>query len=155
MDALEKVAKQIDGSLVLMGHSMGGVILYDVLSDPKAMADLEQRLGAPLAVDLFVTVGSQVALFEELKLFQASDDRYGEKGKPPFDRVPKPSTVKTWWNVYNRMDVLSFLTKPVFTGVEDFAVDTMAGVQTAHSAYFTNMLFYERLASRIGDAGLK
>ena len=52
--------------LVVIGHSLGGVILYDLLS--------ARPPGLPpgLTVDLLLTVGSQPGLFEELKLFAAS-----------------------------------------------------------------------------------
>lgn len=49
--------------LVVLAHSMGGNIVYDVLS----------HFRPDIRVDLLVTVGTQVGLFEELKLFASSD----------------------------------------------------------------------------------
>ena len=49
--------------LVVIGHSLGGVISMDLLSHFRTDID----------VDLFVTIGSQVAHFEEMKLYHASD----------------------------------------------------------------------------------
>ncbi|MBB4716917.1 hypothetical protein BJ965_006799 [Streptomyces luteogriseus] len=46
-----------------MAHSMGGNIVHDVLSFHRPKVH----------IDLLVTVGTQVGLFEELKLFAASD----------------------------------------------------------------------------------
>lgn len=154
---LEECARAAaDGAmpLVVAGHSMGGVILYDLLSDPLEMAALGARLGQPLQIDVFLTIGSQIALFEELKVFAASDDQYGAASAKPHDKVPRPACVQHWWNVFDKMDVLSFLAGPVFDGAEDFAVDTVAGVADAHSAYFLSMLFYQRLNARLSDAGI-
>lgn len=149
--AAAAVAAKASGEpLILSGHSMGGVILYDLLSDPTAIAELDAAIGAPFSADLLLTVGSQVALFEELKVFEASSAAHSAaKGK-----VPRPSRVKQWWNVFDKMDILSFLIEPVFDGVTDFAVDTVAGVKDAHGAYFTGMLFYARLNPRLAQAGL-
>ena len=101
ISAAAVAAKAAGAPLILSGHSMGGVILYDLLSDPAAIAQLDAVLGAPFRADLLLTVGSQVALFEELKIFQASSDDYGAiKGK-----APRPDRVKQWWNVFDKMDV--------------------------------------------------
>lgn len=133
--------------LVLAGHSMGAVILYDILSDAEAVAAIEAKLGHALQVDLFLSIGSQVALFEELGVYAASAD--GAAGKPA---LPAPCAL--WWNVFDKIDVLSFLCAPVFDGVEDFAMDTIAGVIDAHGAYFDSMVFYARLNARLAAAGV-
>jgi hypothetical protein len=62
LGALQTAREQLradDSKLIIVGHSLGGVISYDVLThfDPS------------LEVDVFVTVGSQVALFEEMGLY--------------------------------------------------------------------------------------
>jgi hypothetical protein len=51
-----------DPKLIVFGHSLGGVISYDILTyfDPS------------IQVDVLITVGSQVALFEEMALYRAS-----------------------------------------------------------------------------------
>jgi hypothetical protein len=38
--------------LVLIGHSMGGSILHDMLTDPEEIQAMETELGHPLAIDL-------------------------------------------------------------------------------------------------------
>jgi hypothetical protein len=79
-DALRTAA---DPHLIVVAHSMGGNISYDALTH-----DLPK-----LAVDVLVTVGSQVALLEELKLFQDSDpDTPGPRGP----MVEKPRNVARW-----------------------------------------------------------
>ncbi|MEG8028956.1 hypothetical protein [Sphingomonas aerolata] len=154
LKAAARDAKENGEPLVVAGHSMGAVILYDVLSDDAAMAALGTELGHALEIDLLLTIGSQVALFEELKLYVASDMNRSGTALPPHDRVPRPVRAKRWWNAFDRMDVLSFVAKPVFDGVEDFEVDTISGVAGAHGAYFTNMVFYQRLNARMRKDGL-
>ena len=149
-EIVEALKAQAAGEpLILMGHSMGGVILYDMLSDTKAVSDIEARAGKPLKVDVLITVGSQVALFEELKVFENSDE-----GITQPDKVKGPAPVERWWNVYDNIDVLSFLTAPAFEKAEDFHDNTVAGVKDAHGAYFSNQVFYKRLNKRLTDAGL-
>lgn len=136
--------------LVLAGHSMGGVILYDILADPAAVREIENGLPGPLRVDLLLSIGSQVALFEELKVYAASDPAASSSGP----KAVRPAPVALWWNVFDTIDVLSFLCEPVFADVTDFAVDTVAGVVDAHGAYFDSMVFYARLNKRLDAAGL-
>ena len=153
--ALLEAARAADkdgGRLVVLGHSMGGVILYDLFSDQAFVQGLTKDLGKAFRVDLMLTVGSQVALFEELKVFTSSDPTItaaeGKQMSIPIE------VVNRWWNVYNRLDALSFLAKPVFLGVEDFEINTTAGIVDAHGAYFTNTVFYTRLKGRMFKEGL-
>ena len=153
IDAIVEAARsaaEAGEKLVLAGHSMGGVILYDLLSDPGAIAEMDAGLGSQLQVDLFLSVGSQIALFEELKVFAASDNAHSGIT----NKAPRPPRAALWWNVFDKMDVLSFVADPVFEDVSDLAVDTVAGVLSAHGAYFDNMVFYNRLNTRLREAGL-
>ncbi|BCG75953.1 hypothetical protein MesoLj113a_71110 [Mesorhizobium sp. 113-1-2] len=135
---------------VLVGHSMGGVILYDLLSSSETVEGFSAAIGTKFAVDLFLTVGSQVALFEEMKLYEASRSEFSGQSRS----VPRPEAVKNWWNAFDKMDVLSFITSPIFEGAEDFSVDTIAGVLDAHGAYFSSTMFYARLNARLKNIGL-
>ena len=138
--------------LIVMGHSMGANILYDMLAEEKGggvsgeVAAIEAELDFPLHIDLFMSVGTQVGLFETLGLFR------GEPAQG--SKAPIPSRIKRWWHVYNRMDVLSFTAAPYFEGVEEFSVDTNAHVVSAHGAYFISPVFHKRLRKRLQDAGL-
>jgi hypothetical protein len=130
-----------DPHLIVIGHSMGGNIMYDILSHflPQLHPDTN--------VDLFVTVGSQVALFEELKLFAASDRSIPVN--PQLDRVAKPSLVDRWLNVFDLNDVFAFTTEGVFGGTRDFHYSTGKGLLKAHSAYFILPSFHRRLAEQL------
>jgi hypothetical protein len=122
--------------LVIVGHSLGGVISYDLLTHFRP--DIE--------VDLFVSVGSQVSHFEELKLFKASDPKYSvESGI----KVPKPDNIRHWINVYDEVDIFSYSCKKIFEPVDDYAYDTRTYVIKAHGAYLVQARFYERLRARI------
>ncbi|MBO9579676.1 MAG: hypothetical protein J7498_02150 [Sphingobium sp.] len=127
--------------LIVVGHSLGGVILYDLLTDP-AGAGLPPGFG----IDILLTVGSQPGFFEELKLFAASDPAIPSSGRP---LALKPAAVAHWWNVYDPVDVLSFRCQGIFEGVEDFMFSSMTGVIDAHTSYFMRPRFFERLRARL------
>jgi hypothetical protein len=86
--------------LVIIAHSMGGNIAYDVLSHFRP--DLE--------CDLLLTVGSQVGLFEELCLLA----RGKHERCPDLQRVGKLPNVRRWVNVFDYNDVLGFAASKIF-----------------------------------------
>jgi hypothetical protein len=128
-------ASSPDEPLVIIGHSLGGVITFDLLSH---YTDRE--------VDLLVTVGSQVAHFEELKLFHGSDKAVPSCTKPA---ATTPGNIKRWINVFDLVDIFSYSAQPIFDRVIDFSYDTMTHTVKAHGAYFEQDRFYERLRDRI------
>ncbi|MFH9712857.1 hypothetical protein ACH4MW_36830 [Streptomyces luteogriseus] len=120
--------------LVVVAHSMGGDIVYDIAShfDPELM------------IDVLVTVGSQVGLFAEFSAF------YGVPlDLPTLDRrkVPARANIQRWINVVDRSDILCYSAEPVFEGVEDCQYES--GALWAHAAYFKQPNFYLRLAKRV------
>ncbi|MGZ8286511.1 MAG: hypothetical protein ACXW27_06830 [Allosphingosinicella sp.] len=143
--AAARNARERGEKLVVIGHSMGGIILYDLLNDAPAVARIEDAIGGPLAIDLLLTVGTQIGLFEELDLFVAS--RPGVAG-------PRPPAARRWWHVYNVMDVLSFAVEDIVEGAEQFSIDTSANIVDAHTAYFQSPVFHKRLGKRLRTAGL-
>jgi hypothetical protein len=122
--------------LIVIGHSLGGVISFDLLS----------YFCPDIVVDLFVTVGSQVSQFEEMKLFRASDAHIPSASVP---KAPRPANIKHWINVLDEVDIFSYACAPVFEGVHDLEYDTHTYVIKAHGAYFLQARFYERLRARI------
>ncbi|GAA1615814.1 hypothetical protein [Actinoplanes couchii] len=123
-----------DRPLVVVAHSMGGNIMYDLLT----------HFAPDLPVHTLVTVGSQVALFEELKLFRGSDPALPG---PDLARIPRPAGLSRWINVVDRADLLGYRAGGVFDGVEDYVYPTSA--LWAHSAYFRQPHFYARLGRRL------
>ncbi|MFC0105574.1 esterase/lipase family protein [Kibdelosporangium aridum] len=132
-DAIEQAA-DVDEPVVVVAHSMGGNIVHDLLT----------HFRADLRVDVLVTVGSQVGLFEELKLFHASDPAItGDNG----GRALTPAGVGHWINVVDIADPLSFRVGPVFDRAVDYVY--ASGAVWAHTAYLRQPNFHERLARKI------
>jgi hypothetical protein len=120
--------------LVIVAHSLGGVITFDLLSSFRP----------ELTVDLFVTVGSQVSHFEEIKRFKSSDPAVG----PP-NRAATPVNILRWINVFDEVDIFAYACEKVFDRVVDFSYDTRTYVVKSHGAYFEQDRFYARLRARI------
>jgi hypothetical protein len=128
-----------DEPLIIITHSMGGNILYDILT----------YYAPDLKVDVWISVASQVAQFEEMKLFKASNKN-----------VTKPEKVKGlkrhvgyWLNVYDPADIFSFMMEPVFADVNaDLEYLTGASALKAHSEYFGRADFYKLLKKHIEKA---
>jgi len=133
-EALQR-ARDAEVPLVVVAHSLGGVISFDVLSS-----------FFPIEVDLFITVGSQVSHFEELKLYNSSDP---DVPNDQFPHAAKPANIQRWLNVYDRVDIFSYACARVFDGVEDIDYDTETHVVSAHSAYFEQARFYDRVVQTI------
>lgn len=126
-----------DPKLIIVGHSLGGVISYDILT----------HFDSTLEVDVFVTVGSQVALFEEIGLYKHALP----PAHAPADRLARPPNIKCWMNVLDPNDVFSFRAEGVYAGVTDFKYDTGYGLTQAHSGYFHRPSFYRRLGERLAE----
>jgi len=141
MDALRAARKEADHKnepLVVVGHSMGGNILYDILT----------YYGADLKVDVLATVGCQASVFKQLNLFKSQ-----EGGQFAGDtKAPKPVNVAKWMNIFDPQDILSFAFEPEFEGVKDYFFESPGGVLGAHGDYFKKVRFYERLVARIQEA---
>lgn len=142
--AAHQRAKDQKSKLILMGHSLGGVILYDLLSSP-------QSVGLPpgFKVDAFITVGSQPGLFEELTLF---DHVAAERGKP--HHVAGPANVGLWLNIFDPIDLFGFKASPVFAQARDFEFDSGTGLASAHTTYFSRPQFHAKLRQRLIDERL-
>jgi hypothetical protein len=114
------VGQQLAGlerPVVAVGHSLGGIILVDLLAQEQA----------PL-VDRLITVGSQSPLFFAIDAL----DRLRPGQQDPLPFTP-------WLNIYSRNDLLSFLATGVFPGVDgitDVEVDAGVPFPESHSAYW-------------------
>jgi hypothetical protein len=137
LDALRQARTPQDDWLIVIAHSFGGEIMYDILT----------HFAPEISVDCLVTVGSQVGLFEEMKMYLAS--RADVPPNPPDGKVPCPPRVKRWLNVFDTNDILSYRLEPVVSGVDDFSYDTGFSSLGAHGGYFLRPSFYKRLAARL------
>lgn len=109
--------------VVALGHSLGGIVLVDLLSRPDAPP-----------VDLLVTVGSQSPMFYAIDAL--------ERLRPGSDVAP----FSPWLNIYNPRDFLSFVTRRIWpdaTGLTDAEVDPRVPFPASHSAYFQADRTYE------------
>ncbi|WP_321815183.1 MULTISPECIES: hypothetical protein [unclassified Paraburkholderia] len=128
-----------DDKLIVVAHSFGGEIVYDILT----------YFAPTLSIDCLITVGSQVGLFEEMKLYKVSDPKI--PGDPKKDHVALPKGIKRWLNVFDTNDVLSYQLKPVVDSVTDFSYDTGYSTLGAHGGYFERPSFYKRMAARLKE----
>jgi hypothetical protein len=134
----QAVDESPDTPLVIITHSMGGNILYDILT----------WRAKDLHVDAWVSVGGQVAQFEEMKLFKASDKAV----KAPQRVSGLKPRVRYWLNIYDPADTLGFKAAPVFADVDaDIAYLTGASALKAHGAYFGRSSFYRLVRKHIAE----
>jgi hypothetical protein len=147
-NALEQGAEAVRQSggkdkLIVVAHSMGGNITYDILT----------YFRPHIRCDVLLTVGSQVGLFEELKLFGKGDRSLPQvPGKPGAnERVALPPNIGAWLNIFDPSDVLGYSTERIFRGSKDFAFFTDTLVTSAHSMYFYRPNFHERLNVRLRE----
>ena len=129
--------------LILIGHSLGGVILYDLLSDRSAVVKIETDSGSDLIIDAWITVGSQSGLFADMGLYGTVP------GTAANGSLPRPESVRAWLNIYDYTDVLSFRCEKIFNDVEDLEFDNVIGLFSAHTSYFQRPSFYQRLRARL------
>ncbi|MFJ6792697.1 hypothetical protein [Streptomyces sp. NPDC091268] len=126
------------GPTVLIGHSLGGIALVDLLA-------LAAARGEPVpGVELLVTVGSQAPFLYELGALTGI--AAGTKLPYGFPR---------WLNVYDRQDVLSYLAGPVFPGdprVSDHRIASRQPFPACHSAYWKQPALYERIEQAVAEA---
>ena len=138
-------ARSDQDRLVVVGHSLGAVILYDLLTDARALDAIKAASGGKaLNIDLLATVGAQPGLFADMGLYAGAAGADG--------RLPRPPCARRWMNVYDFTDVLSFRTEPFFSDVKDYEFNNVTGALEAHTAYFQRPSFYKRLRARMNEA---
>ncbi|MBA3069157.1 MAG: hypothetical protein FP825_11835 [Hyphomonas sp.] len=130
-----------DGPLVLIGYSLGAVILYELLADETVVRQIEAETGRPFRVDLLLTVGAPLGLFREINMVPAA----------PAGMCGPNGLVRSWLNTYARYDLLGFRCRPVFPAAADFEIDLDAGIVNAHTSYFLHRGFYRRLRAHLPE----
>lgn len=126
--ALRELVATVEPPVVLLGHSLGGIIALDTLIE------------APLpGVRLLVTVGSQGPFL------------YETGALPHLDHPdPLPAHVPAWLNIHDRRDLLGFAAAPLFPGrAEDVATDNRQPFPAAHSAYWSDPAVYRAIGERL------
>jgi hypothetical protein len=148
---LKKARAQIPANkepLIVLSHSMGGQIVYDVVTaflpaDPQ---------GQGVRVDFWCACASQVGLFEEMKRFLKSDAKYGADRSAK--RVPYPDGhyLGAWWNVWDPNDFISYTARDIFEGVDDERYESGYSVLSAHGGYLEQPTFFRRFAQKLREA---
>jgi len=149
LDALEK-AKTSQQSrngepLIVLSHSMGGQIVYDVVT--HFLPNLPNH--ADTRIDLWCATASQVGLFEELKLLLESDEAHKTGNPVPF---PDQRHLRYWWNVWDHNDFISFTAKGIIAGVDDDDYNSGMSVVGAHGGYLKQPSFFRAFAGKVKQA---
>jgi hypothetical protein len=124
--------------VVVLAHSLGGIAAVDLLADPVVMHG-----GAPLKVDLLVTVGSQAPFMYLMDAMHSLGPRTPLIENQPF--LP-------WLNIYNRQDLLSFCAERVFVnspGIIDEPVSAGVPFPMSHSAYWVQDRVYQLIKDHL------
>lgn len=140
-----------DEPLVVLSHSMGGQIVYDLVSYflPSLMSADANKYGTA-RIDFWAAAASQVGLFEEMKMFLASQKEYsGSSSRVP---MPDPHTLGVWWNVWDRNDYISYTADAIFDGVLDEEFVSGRSLLAAHGGYLTRPSFFRKFAGKINEA---
>jgi len=151
LDALSRAAEiqklRPEEPIVVLSHSMGGQIVYDMLT--AFLPSLPQY--SHVRVDFWCATASQVGLFEEQKLFVESSPLYGADTKKnvPF---PDKKFLGYWWNVWDHNDILSYSVKGIITGVDDEPYSSGMSILGAHSGYLLRPSFYRKFADKLAEA---
>jgi hypothetical protein len=141
LDTAAFAAESRGEPLVVLTHSMGGQIVYDLVT--HFLPRMPEHRG--IRIDYWCAAASQVGLFEELGLFLES-----EPGRGPEPTAYPPSEhLGGWWNVWDHADLLSFRAEGVVDGVDDSAFFAAGSLATDHYRYLANAGFYRALAGRV------
>jgi hypothetical protein len=131
--------------LVVLTHSMGGQIVYDLVSY------FLPSMKSNLRVDFWCATASQVGLFEEMKLFCSSQPAYSKERGNKVPRIDQ-QYLGGWWNVWDHNDFISYTSAPIFEGVDDEAYDSGASMIQSHSEYLLRPSFYRHFAKKVESA---
>ena len=124
----EAKAQATQKPIVMMGLSLGGIMLVDYLADPDNAA----------GVDTLVTVGSQGPLVYSFDVLPNIRPVPVPGSNPPSFK-PSRAPFTPWINIYSWLDHLSFVAGPVFEGVAGIEDHRVAGEKmfpASHSEYW-------------------
>jgi len=129
------------GPTIFITHSLGGALFYDLFT----------YFVPELRFDLWVSVGSQLAYYEDVKLLARSSAEAGAYFGRPVEGVSRKVSAAlppgaAWFNVFDARDPLAFGAEEVFANAQDLPVRLIDGdIATVHTAYFGDPQFYEGL----------
>lgn len=133
LSLLKTEIEAVPNDVVILGHSLGGVLAVDLLSG-------DQR---PANVSKLITVGSQPSYFG------AADALETQRLDKANGLIQLPDEFPVWLNVYDRSDFLSFFASKLFAskqGIEDFEIKSGVSFPEAHGAYFRQDEMFRKIA---------
>jgi hypothetical protein len=146
LDVLDSAYERQRGSdaepLVVFTHSLGSSIFYDIVTHFLPQMPRYRHV----YINYWVSVAAQVGLFEEMKLYLASNAAYGPENPVPF---PDRSILGGWWNVWDPHDLLSSSVAGIIEGVDDDYFDSGLSVGSAHMSILKLSSFYVLMARKL------
>ena len=138
IQAAWQVAEKNNEPLVVATHSFGSAIFDAPLDLQRPQRYLRPTLGNGRA--------AQVSLFAEMAV-------YRKNAEPTAGFLLKPAKVQKWLNFYDQADLFSYQAQPVFgnEAVTDIRMPARIDILKAHSAYFTESFFYEKIADELRE----
>jgi hypothetical protein len=135
-------AKASGEPIIVVTHSMGGQIIYDIITHFLPVYAPEVR------IDFWAATASQVALFQEMNLFI-------EKALPKVNgkyKLPGLQHLGHWWNVWDANDVVSFTGIQLFEGLDEHRYDAGMLTVDAHGGYLKRPDFFRLLQKKVSNA---
>jgi hypothetical protein len=147
LDEAIAIQQRTGEPIVVLSHSMGGQIVYDLVT--HFLPNLPQYQNA--RIDFWCATASQVGFFEELKLFLESKEEFSRNAG---NLVPHPDCIHLghWWNVWDPNDFISYSAKDIIADVDDAAYDSGMGAIRAHGGYLERPSFFWSFAEKIKTA---
>ena len=130
--------------LILLTHSMGGQVVYDMITHFLPSTPALSRI----RVDFWCATASQVGFFEEMKLFLASD----AESRSGYTVAFPDANLGAWWNVWDHNDFISYTARDIFSGVDDEKFETGMSLIFAHNGYLKCPSFYRKFARKLKEA---
>lgn len=144
LDKAIAIQQHTKEAIVVLSHSMGGQIIYDLVT--HFLPKLPQYQNA--RIDFWCATASQVGFFEELKLFLESQPDFSMStgNLAPY---PNRTHLGKWWNVWDPNDFISYSVKGIIADVDDEVYDSGMGVIRAHGGYLERPSFFRTFARKI------
>jgi len=148
--------------IVVVSHSMGGQIVYDVVTH------FLPRLPhcSQIVIDFWCATASQVGLFHELKLFLESGAALTSNGvgtgtgaagvgataigAAGVDVLARNRHLGYFWNVWDPSDLFSYSARAISENLDDEVFESGLDAVSAHGAYLHMPAFFRRMAAKLG-----
>jgi len=166
--------------LIVFSHSMGGQLVYDMVSyflpQMSQLPQYAKHSYKDIYIDFWCAAASQVGLFKEMKVFKQDDDGQPASSNQEFleldlgvevlereaargdterstEKVEFPSDhLNIWWNLWDDSDYLSFTAEPSIKEVFDDLYDSGKSPVRSHINHFDDPDFYKEFALLIREA---